>query len=122
MELDCRWSALDDMIAWNQGLRTKAIQDPDSWAVVFAPVTLKSGKTYPYGFGWEIEAFGGQKRLHHAGDWQGFSAYISRYIGDNLAIIVFANLAYAETSQLVDGINPDFIYHSFLSGYGNFFL
>jgi CubicO group peptidase (beta-lactamase class C family) len=93
-----------DMVAWDRGLRAKAILKPDSWTRIFSPVTLNSGKTYPYGFGWSVTDQGGQATQQHGGAWQGFQTYIARYVGDDLTIIVFANLAGANTGRFVEGI------------------
>lgn len=93
-----------DMVAWDRGLRAKAILKPDSWARIFSPVILNSGKTYPYGFGWSVADEGGQATQQHGGAWQGFQTYIARYLGDDLTIIVFANLAGANTGRFVEGI------------------
>ena len=93
-----------DMVAWDRGLRAKAILKPESWARIFAPVTLNSGKTYPYGFGWSVADQGGQATQQHGGAWQGFQTYIARYLGDDLTIIAFANLAGANTGRFVEGI------------------
>ncbi len=93
-----------DMVAWDRGLRAKSILKPESWAQVFSPVALKSGKTYPYGFGWSVSEQGGQATQQHGGAWQGFQTYIARYLGDDLTIIVFANLAEANAGRFVEGI------------------
>ena len=96
--------SLRDMIAWDKGLRAGAILKPASWAQVNAPVKLKSGKPYPYGFGWSVDTLNGSVRLHHGGSWQGFKTYISRYLGEDLTIIVLANLAQSVPERFVDGI------------------
>ena len=82
-----------DLIAWDKGLRSGAILSPKSWEQIYAPVKLKSGNPYPYGFGWFVNTVNGNLRLHHGGSWQGFKSYISRYLGEDLTIIVLANLA-----------------------------
>lgn len=93
-----------DLIAWDRGLRAGAILSPESWAQVFEPVKLRSGKRYPYGFGWTVLDFAGQKLHRHGGSWQGFRANLARYLGDELTIAVLANLAEAEPGQISDGI------------------
>src|SRR5262249_50918800 len=40
----------------------------------------------------------------HGGAWQGFETYIARYLGDDLTIVVLANLAGAEPSRFVEAI------------------
>ena len=93
-----------DMIAWDKGIREKAVLKPESWKQIFTPVTLKSGKTYPYGFGWFVDEDRGQLRHHHGGAWQGFKTYISRYLGDDLTIILLTNLGNAEPDVFTDAI------------------
>ena len=93
-----------DMIAWDKGIREKAVLKPESWKQIFTPVILKSGKTYPYGFGWFVDEDRGQLRHHHGGAWQGFKTYISRYLGEDLTIILLTNLADAEPDVFTDAI------------------
>lgn len=96
--------SLRDMIAWDKGLRARAVLRPESWDQVYAPVRLNSGNRYPYGFGWSVDTLNGALRLHHGGSWQGFKTYISRYLGEDLTVIVLANLADADPARFVDGI------------------
>jgi hypothetical protein len=51
-----------------------------------------------------VDTLNGSRRLHHGGSWQGFESYISRYLGEDLTIIVLANLAGADPKRFVDGI------------------
>jgi len=96
--------SLQDYIAWDRGLRAKKILSPENWATVYTPVTLTSGKRYPYGFGWSIDTVAGQLRIHHGGAWQGFQTYISRYIGDDMTIVALSNLGGSQPVAIVDGI------------------
>jgi CubicO group peptidase (beta-lactamase class C family) len=96
--------SLQDYIAWDRGLRAGKLLKPESWATVNTPVTLTSGKRYPYGFGWSIDTVAGQLRIHHGGAWQGFQTYISRYMGDGLTIVALANLGGSQPVAIVDGI------------------
>jgi CubicO group peptidase (beta-lactamase class C family) len=93
-----------DLIAWDQGLRSGAILSARSWEQVYDPVKLNSGNRYPYGFGWSVDTLNGSRRLHHSGSWQGFKSYLSRYLGEDLTIIVLANLAESDPGRFVDGI------------------
>jgi CubicO group peptidase (beta-lactamase class C family)/imidazolonepropionase-like amidohydrolase/Tol biopolymer transport system component len=83
--------SLRDMIAWNEVVRTRAILRPESWARILSPMTLASGRPYPYGFGWFIRDVGGAPLHEHGGTWQGFVTQFSRYTGEDLAVIVLAN-------------------------------
>ena len=96
--------SLDDMIAWDAGLRARRLLKPESWNHVFAPVALNSGKTYPYGFGWMVDDVAGHRAQRHGGAWQGFKTSIARFPDDDLTIIALANLAQADPDRIVDGI------------------
>ena len=96
--------SLDDMIAWDAALRAERVLKPESWKQVFTPATLNSGKPYPYGFGWSVDAFAGRPAQRHGGAWQGFQSYVARFPSDELTIIVLANLAQASLEPIVDGI------------------
>ena len=96
--------SLQDLIAWDRGLRSGAILTADSWRQIFTPVTLNSGRTHPYGFGFEVDRIAGQDIQRHGGAWQGFKSYIARYRGDDITIIALANLAQAVPKRAVDRI------------------
>ncbi|MEW5915799.1 MAG: serine hydrolase domain-containing protein [Gemmatimonadota bacterium] len=100
--------SLNDMLAWDRGLRAKSVLKPASWERVFSPVRLNSGKPYPYGFGWAVAEEAGQPTQQHGGAWQGFQAFIARYLRDDLTIIVLANLAGADTERFVELIGATF--------------
>jgi CubicO group peptidase (beta-lactamase class C family) len=93
-----------DVVAWDTGVRAKAVLRPGSWDAVFSPVKLQSGKTYPYGFGWFVDDFSGQRRHHHGGAWQGFKTYISRHLQTDLTVIVLANQAEIDPGAIAGGI------------------
>ena len=96
--------SLQDLIAWDRGLRSGAILAADSWRQIFTPVTLNSGRAHPYGFGFEVDRIAGQDIQRHGGAWQGFKSYIARYGGDDITIIALANLAQAVPKRVVDRI------------------
>ena len=102
--------SLDDMLAWERGLRAGSVLKPESWQQIYGQVKLRSGNPYPYGFGWSIDSIGGQLRISHGGAWQGFRTHIDRYRGDDLSIIVLANLAQGNpgtiAARIAGAINP----------------
>ena len=96
--------SLRDLIAWDAGVRARAILKPESWEQILRPVQLTSGKTYPYGFGWFLDERGGKPLQQHSGSWQGFKTQLSRFLGDDLSIVVLANLAQANPARIADGV------------------
>jgi hypothetical protein len=65
---------------------------PDSWREMTTAVRLRNGTTYPYGFGWFIHKWSGRPVLEHGGYGSGFTAHLSRRLGDDeLAVGVLCN-------------------------------
>ena len=96
----CFRLSLNDLLAWERGVRARALLKPESWSQIFKPVVLKSGKTHPYGFAWEIRQKSGQTVHSHDGSFQGFEAILTRYIEEELTIIALANLAEVDLAQV----------------------
>jgi CubicO group peptidase (beta-lactamase class C family) len=96
--------SVQDFIAWDRGLRAGAILRPESWAEVYRPATLSGGRSYPYGFGWVVATWNGKPWYHHSGAWQGFETYITRYLADDLTLVVLTNLADCSPERVADGI------------------
>ncbi len=96
--------SLRDLLVWNAAVKRRAILKPQSWQTILTPVRLQSGKTYPYGMGWSIDTRNGHALQNHGGAWQGFKTQLSRFVDDDLDIVVLANLAQADPARFADGI------------------
>jgi CubicO group peptidase (beta-lactamase class C family) len=81
-----------DLGKWDAALYTETLVKKSSLAQMWTPVTLKDGRTHPYGFGWFLNAVNGHRLIEHDGAWQGFTMNISRYVDDELTVIVMTNL------------------------------
>lgn len=101
--------SLDDYIAWDRGLRDRALFPDATWDAMFEPVRLNSGRRHPYALGWAVERRAGQDVQEHGGSWQGFRTHIVRYLGDDLTIVVLTNLAQAQPGAFADAIATHFI-------------
>jgi len=96
--------SLDDWVRWEQAIRNRAVLQAASWVQMFTPVRLNSGKTYPYGFGWELHDGQGPAWYRHGGAWQGFKAAYFHAIDADLSVIVLCNLAQADPIRLAERI------------------
>jgi CubicO group peptidase (beta-lactamase class C family) len=85
-------STVIDLAKWDAALRDDTFLKRTSKAQIWTPVVFNSGKPYPYGFGWNVSEFRGHRLLSHGGQTAGFAANISRYVDDNLTVIVLTNL------------------------------
>ncbi|CAN5427682.1 hypothetical protein BH20ACI1_BH20ACI1_06240 [soil metagenome] len=85
-------STISDMAKWDIALRDETLLKNESKAMIWKPFTLIGGKENPYGFGWNVIEFRGQKLLSHGGQTAGFAANISRYTDADLDVVVLTNL------------------------------
>ncbi len=81
-----------DLAKWDAALYTNRLLPQSALKQMWTPVKLNSGKTYHYGFGWELGDSDGQPAQYHTGSNQGFWISISRYVRDRLSIVVLTNL------------------------------
>ncbi len=85
-------STAADMAKWDIALRGETLLKKESKAEMWKPFTLTGGTKNPYGFGWNVGEFRGQRLLSHGGQTAGFAANISRYTDADLDVIVLTNL------------------------------
>jgi CubicO group peptidase (beta-lactamase class C family) len=100
----CLYLSLNDVIGWEKAWRDRTLLKPENWALLVTPVRLNSGRTYPYGFGIQIDDTSGRKAERHGGAWQGFTAYRVRYIDDDFSVFVLANLSPANPAGIAEGV------------------
>jgi len=95
-----------DLAKWDAALYTERLLKKSSFDQMWTPVKLNSGKTSPYGFGWRVAEVNGHRLLEHGGAWQGFTMHISRYVDDQLTIIVMTNLdsGHADPGKIAHGV------------------
>ncbi len=94
-------STISDMAKWDIALRDETLLKNESKAQIWKPFTLTGGTENPYGFGWNVGEFRGQKLLSHGGQTAGFAANISRYTDSNLDVIVLTNIGTQGLGSLI---------------------
>jgi CubicO group peptidase (beta-lactamase class C family) len=92
--------SIRDLAAWDKALRGRKLMSSASYAAWWSPVELSGGYSYPYGFGWEITDQRGRRVVEHGGSWQGFRAYIGRYVENDVSIAVLANVSDADAERI----------------------
>lgn len=80
-----------DLAKWDAALYSDKVLTRSIREQMWSPVTLSSGVTHPYGFGWELATVAGHKLVQHGGSLPGFRAQISRFVDDKLTVIVLTN-------------------------------
>ncbi len=97
-------STVLDLAKWDAALYSDRILKPATREQIWTPVRLNSGASHPYGFGWELDAVGGHRRVRHGGSLPGFRAEFARYVDDKLSIVVLTNADSANPGAIALGV------------------
>jgi hypothetical protein len=98
------YMSVRDLAAWDASLYSDSILSEASKQAMWTATKLADGSVHPYGFGWRVTQTNGRRTVKHSGDWQGYSAHISRYLDDALTVIVMTNLTGADPERIVSRI------------------
>ena len=93
-----------DLIEWDKALSSGKIVSKTSFDQIWSPARLTNDSLHPYGFGWFLRPINGHKAVWHTGSWQGFNAFIVRYLDDQLSVIVLANLDPADPAKIAQSV------------------
>ena len=95
-----------DLAQWDAALYTEKLLKKTSLAQMWTVARLRNGQPNSgrYGFGWFIESQDGHRVIEHEGQWQGFETQISRYVDDQLTVVVLTNLAEAKPDKIAHGV------------------
>jgi CubicO group peptidase (beta-lactamase class C family) len=84
------YSSLNDLAKWINALDNQQLLSEQSTLQMFTPVQTDD-PTIGYGFGWRIDTYKGEHRVHHTGGTRGFSLCLQRFPNRNAAVIVLIN-------------------------------
>src|SRR5271169_3260028 len=95
-----------DLAKWDAALYTNKLLKQSSKQAMWTVANLTDGKPNPahYGFGWFVESRNGHRVVEHDGRWQGFSAQISRYMDDDLTVVVLTNQFNCDPHLIADEV------------------
>ena len=82
-----------DLAKWDAALYGETLLKKASLEQMWTPVKINNGKSQNYGFGWSVGKVNNHRLISHGGAWQGFMAYIGRYIDDKFTVIILVNRA-----------------------------
>jgi CubicO group peptidase (beta-lactamase class C family) len=84
-------STLQDMVRWDQFQRSAQFPlNAQSRAEAESPPHLADGSRSGYGFGWTVDKFLGQTRIHHDGTYPGFRSDYEKF-SSGLSVILLTN-------------------------------
>jgi hypothetical protein len=97
-------STVLDLAKWEAMLFTDRIFTEVTRQEMWMPVRLNNGTTEPYGFGWHVDSWNGQRRLWHGGGIPGFTSHYVRFPEGGLTLIALANGDDADMGAIVNGL------------------
>jgi CubicO group peptidase (beta-lactamase class C family) len=93
------FSTVRDLAKWDTALAVGKVVKESSLADMWTPVIVKSGRSYPYGFGWGIYQILGHRVITHTGIT---GTEYTRLQDDKLTVIVLTNLGLRDRNEPVD--------------------
>ncbi|TXE15414.1 beta-lactamase family protein [Psychroserpens burtonensis] len=93
------YTTTEDLFKWTLGLNTEKLLTKKSLDLMYAKGETVYGREVPYGFGFRINS-NGQKSIYHHGKWNGFSTGLTRYLEDDLVVIVLEHTSYNAIKSL----------------------
>ncbi|HTH00049.1 MAG TPA: serine hydrolase domain-containing protein [Vicinamibacterales bacterium] len=104
-------STILDLAKWDRSLSGEQILKDASKREMWQSVRLNNGRTFPYGFGWQLDDWPadaptptGVPMMRHGGAINGFRAGYARWPRQRLTVIVLTNLTNAPYEGLVANV------------------
>ena len=98
------YTSLRDYRKWLAGIEDRKLLGPSSYDAMFTPHVATNRAGNRYGFGWFIDEYRGEPRIHHNGETHGFRACVQRYPKRHAAIFFQLNGEIAGASEHLTGI------------------
>ena len=93
------YTTTEDLFKWTQGLNTGRLLTKESLELMYSKGETVYGRKVPYGFGFRINNEG-PKSIYHHGKWNGFRTGLTKYLKDDLVIIVLEHTSYNGINSL----------------------
>lgn len=84
-------TTLTDMIKWDAALRSRVLITQSIQDEISKTPTLPDGTNTGYGLGWRVDDVRGHRRIRHGGSQPGFRTEYTRFVDDQLSVIVLVN-------------------------------
>ena len=97
------YTTIEDLFKWTIGLNTEKLLTKESLDLMYATGETVNGREVPYGFGFRIDTKR-KNSIYHHGKWNGFSTGLTRYLEDDLVVIVLEHTSYKTMKSLNETI------------------
>jgi D-alanyl-D-alanine carboxypeptidase len=97
-------STVSDLVKWDAALYSEKLLKKSTLESMWTPTTLAKDEQADYGFGWQTKPQNGHRQLAHGGGIPGFSTQISRFVNDQLTVIVLTNSGSGNAGAIASGV------------------
>lgn len=97
------YTTAEDLFKWTLGLNSGKLLTKASMDLMYSKGETVSGTKIPYGFGFRIDTKD-RNCIYHHGRWNGFSTALTKYLEDDLVVIVLEHTSYKSINTLNDQI------------------
>jgi CubicO group peptidase (beta-lactamase class C family) len=80
-----------DLAKWDTFLDQQLEENSSNWDQLWNVAHLADGSQTRYAFGWYVDHYFGEERIHHDAMYPGFRSEMERFPEDRLSVIVLAN-------------------------------
>ncbi len=91
------YTSLEDYQKWLKGIDDQKLLTPASYKAMFTPQVESDRSGSRYGYGWFLDEYRGEPRIHHNGDTRGFALCVQRFPKRDAAVFIQLNGAVDET-------------------------
>jgi CubicO group peptidase (beta-lactamase class C family) len=98
-----------DLALWDLALYQDFPLSTQEKNLSWTAVKLNNGTNSNYGYGWFLSETNGRRNIEHGGAWQGFTTQISRYVDDQLCVIVLTNRSQSNPKRIADLIAGEIV-------------
>ncbi len=85
------YTSVRDYHKWLSGIDEKKLLSATSYSAMFTPHVVTDRDGSAYGYGWFIDSYRGEPRIHHNGDTRGFRVCAQRFPRRRTALLVQLN-------------------------------
>jgi CubicO group peptidase (beta-lactamase class C family) len=85
------YTSLDDYEKWLVGLVERRLLSAESQTAMFSPQAKTDRGESHYGFGWFLDEYRGERRIHHNGDTRGFRLCVQTFPERRAAVVLQFN-------------------------------
>ena len=83
------FSTVKDLVKWEAALVSGKVVKQSTLDLMWSPVGLNDGSSYPYGFGWQVKDIRSHREISHTGIT---GTDYARFPNDKITVIVLTNL------------------------------